>query len=202
MSLPRLLSALVMTTSLFAACDKGPTKTESSAPVATASAAMPTPTEQPKPTPTEQPKATEQPKEAAPTGQSFGAGVTATETVAIDAIIADPAAYKGKTVRVEGMVTDVCPKRGCWFEMAGSAPGQKLRFKVTDGEMVFPVDAKGKHAVAQGEVAVNELTLEESKQHAEYQAKEYGIAYDPASITKPTTIVRIDGTGAVFRDKK
>ena len=91
---------------------------------------------------------------------------------------------------------------GCWFEMAGSQPGQKLRFKVTDGEMVFPMDSKGMVAVAQGQVAVKELTLDESKQYAEYQAKEYGKPYDPASITKPTQIVRIDGTGAVFRDKK
>ncbi len=134
--------------------------------------------------------------------QSFGAGVSVAETTPIDKILAEPAAYNGKTVRVEGMVVDVCPKRGCWFEMAGEAAGQKLKFKVTDGEMVFPIDSKGMYASAQGKVSVKELTLEESKQYAEYQAKEYGKPYDPASITKPTQIVRIDGTGAVFRDKK
>lgn len=139
-----------------------------------------------------------QPAKAA-TGTSFGAGVTLAESVAIDSILGDPTAFKGKTVRVEGIVTDVCPKRGCWFEMAGSGPGKKLRFKVTDGEMVFPIDSKGMHAVAQGEVAVTSLTIEESKRRAEYQAKEYGVAYDPASITKPTLVVRLDGTGAVFR---
>jgi len=133
---------------------------------------------------------------------SFGAGVTVAESISIDKILAEPAAYNGKTVRVEGMVVDVCPKRGCWFEMAGESTGSKLRFKVTDGEMVFPVDSKGMHAVAQGQVAVKELSLEESQKYAEYQAKEYGKPYDPASITKPTQIVRIDGTGAVFRDKK
>lgn len=138
---------------------------------------------------------------AAPTGKTFGAGVKLAETTAIDAILGDPMAFHGKTVRVEGMITDVCPKRGCWFEMAGNGPGQKLRFKVTDGEMVFPADAKGQIAVAEGVVTAKELTLEETKQFAEYQAKEYGKEYDPASITKPTVNVRIDGTGAVFRDK-
>ncbi len=143
---------------------------------------------------------------AAPTSPgkstSFGAGVTVAETTSIDKILAEPTAWNGKTVRVEGLVVDVCPKRGCWFEMAGEGTGAKLRFKVTDGEMVFPVDSKGMHAVAQGQVAVKEMSLEESKQYAEYQAKEYGKPYDPASITKPTQVVRIDGTGAVFRDKK
>lgn len=136
----------------------------------------------------------------APAGQTFGAGVKLADTTPIATILADPKAFQGKTVRVEGMVTDVCPKRGCWFELAGGAPGQKLKFKVTDGEMVFPPDAKGKQAVAEGVVAVRELSLEETKQYAEYEAKEYGKPYDPASITKPTSIVRLDGTGAVFRN--
>ena len=139
---------------------------------------------------------------AALAGQTFGAGVSLTDTVDVDALLADPASFKGKTVRVEGLVLDVCPKRGCWFELAGGKPGAKLKFKVTDGEMVFPVDAKGKYAVAQGEVSVRELNLEETKEYAEYQAKEYGKPYDPASVTKPMALVQLAGTGAVFRDQK
>ena len=138
------------------------------------------------------------PSAAAPKGQTFGAGVKLAETTSIDAILAAPKEYSGKTVRVEGMVLDVCPKRGCWFEMAGTKPGQKLRFKVTDGEMVFPMESKGKKAIAEGVVSVTELTLEQTKARAEYEAKEYGKPYDPASITEPAVSVRIDGTGAVF----
>jgi hypothetical protein len=182
--LSTLSRTLCLLLPLVVACDKGPTKSSAqpavaSAPTTAGATVAPT----------------------TPAGTKFGAGVTLADTVAIDAILADPSAFKGKTVRVEGMVTDVCPKRGCWMELAGSAPGQKLKFKVTDGEMVFPMDAKGKIAIAQGEVAVRELTLEETQQNAEYEAKEYGKPYDPASITKPKTVVRIDGTGAVFRDK-
>lgn len=175
MTMSRAL-CLVLLCLPLAACDKGPKPGEAkAAPTATA---------------------------AAPTGTPFGAGVKLAEATPIDTILADPKAYQGKTVRVEGMITDVCPKRGCWFDMAGGGPGKKLKFKVTDGEMVFPADAKGKFAVAEGVVAVRELSLEESKQYAEYQSKEYGIPYDPASITQPTSVVRLDGTGAVFRDQK
>ncbi|MBL0216779.1 MAG: DUF4920 domain-containing protein [Myxococcales bacterium] len=178
----RSFATVLVVAPLLAGCSKGPTKSEpvtASAPTSAAASST----------------------AVAPKGQTFGAGVTLTDAVSIDAILAEPTAYKGKTVRVEGMVTDVCPKRGCWFEMAGGQPGAKLRFKVTDGDMVFPPDAKGKLAVAQGEVSVHELTLEQTKEYAEEQAKEYGKPYDPASITKPQAIVRIDGTGAVFRDK-
>lgn len=191
--LPKLAAALCLVL-VIAACDKGPTAA-SKQEQAVAAAAAPAPG-------ASAATATETQIAATPEGKTFGAGVSLTETVAIDAILADPASYQGKTVRVEGMITDVCPKRGCWFDMAGTEPGKKLKFKVTDGEMVFPVDAKGQWAVAQGVVSVRELSLEESKQYAEYQAKEYGMPYDPASITEPTKLVRLDGTGAVFRDKK
>lgn len=140
---------------------------------------------------------------AAPaTGQSFGAGVKLTDSMPIATLLADPKAHVGQTVRVEGMIVDVCPKRGCWMDLAGTAPGQKVRFKVTDGEMVFPVDAKGKYAVAEGVVAVNELTLEETKEYVAYQHAEYGAEKTPESVTEPMVIVRLDGTGAMLRDKQ
>lgn len=135
-------------------------------------------------------------------GTVYGAGVAGAEQVTIAQLLASPDAYAGKTVQVEGMVTDVCPKRGCWFEMAGSKPGETMRFKVQDGVMVFPMDAKGKHAVAEGVVSTQTLSLEETRQYLTYQAKEYGKDVDPESVTEPMTIVRLDGKGAVLRDGK
>lgn len=193
--LTRLCVGLSVALSL-AACDKGPVRGE--APTVAAS-----PTTAPAPTGAAAPATASAPAATVdPAGTKYGAGVVAKETVTIDEILANPAAYNGKAVRVEGMVTDVCPKRGCWMELAGGKPGEKLRFKVDDGVMTFPMEAKGQYAVAEGVVAVRELTLEETRKRAEYEAKEYGKPYDPASITKPTSVVRIDGTGAMIRDRK
>ncbi len=138
-------------------------------------------------------------------GTRYGGGVTvddAASTVTVDELLANPQAYAGKTMRVEGMVTDVCPKRGCWMDLAGDGPGQKVRLKVEDGVMTFPMEAKGSQAVVQGTIAVETMTLDESRAYAKHQAEEYGAAYDPESITEPMVIVRIDGTGAVVRDSK
>jgi cytochrome c-type biogenesis protein CcmE len=131
-------------------------------------------------------------------GKVYGAGVGDSQSVSIADISADPQSFEGKTVRVEGMVTDVCVKRGCWFEMAGNAPGEKIRFKVDDGEMVFPVDAKGKRAVAEGKLVTKVLTVEEARAQAEYFAKESGKEFDPASITEGSVSFQIQGTGAVI----
>jgi hypothetical protein len=171
----KLLIVLALCAPL-AACDKGSSKSEA------ATAAQPA-------------------KPTGPTGKTFGAGIKLTDATQISAILADPKSWNGKTVRVEGMITDVCPKRGCWMELAGTEPGQKLRFKVTDGEMVFPMDAKGQRATAEGVVAVKELSIEDSKKYLEYQAKEYNQPYDPATVTAPMVIARIDGTGAVIHSK-
>ncbi len=199
MTTSRALALLLLCLPL-AACDKGPKSGEATA--APASATAPTPTAAPAASGAAPATATAPASSPAPAGTPFGAGVKLAEVTPIDTILADPKAYQGKAVRVEGMITDVCPKRGCWFDMAGGGPGKKIKFKVTDGEMVFPVDAKGKYAVAEGVVTVRERSIEESKEYAEYQKKEYGIPYDPASITKPTLSVMLAGTGAVVRDQK
>jgi len=131
-------------------------------------------------------------------GQTFGAGVKLPSSTPISSILAEPKKFSGQTVRVEGMITDVCEMRGCWFEMAGEKPGEKLRFKVTDGEMVFPMESKGKHAVAEGVLVVKDLSLEDTRALEVEDAKEKGKELDPATVTTPKSIVRLDGTGAVF----
>ena len=43
--------------------------------------------------------------------------MTLAETTSVARILADPDAYVGKRVRIEGKVVDVCPMKGCWMEM-------------------------------------------------------------------------------------
>ena len=135
-------------------------------------------------------------------GTSYGSGITLPETVSIAELKGNVDKYAGKEVRVEGMVTGVCPKRGCWFDMSGEKAGESMRFKVKDGVMVFPMEANGKYAVAQGVVRKMPMTLEQSKRWATYQRDSYGIDIDPDAINEPLTIVRLDGSGAVIRDAK
>ena len=168
-------------------CDKGPKAGAKAAPTTAATTPTAAPTGAATPTPA--------------SGNVFGAGVKLEASTPISAILGDPKAFAGKSVRVEGMVVDVCPKRGCWMDLAGTEPGQKLKFKVVDGVMTFPMDAKGKYATAEGVVSVKELSLEDSVEYAKYQAEETGKTFDPASVTGPTTVIKLDGTGAILRDK-
>lgn len=129
---------------------------------------------------------------------SFGAGVTLTEPTAIAAILEQPAAYTGKVVRVEGEVHAVCEMAGCWMEIQAGAGGKTLKVKVKDGDIVFPLAARGKQAVAQGKVEDLEMSRAKYIQFREHAAKETGEKFDAASLAGdgPFHVYQIAGTGA------
>ncbi len=136
-------------------------------------------------------------------GQVFGKGLSGTETVTLSALMAAPDEYVGKTIRVEGLVVDVCEKRGCWMELAGDQEFQSIKVKVDDGVIVFPVDLKGKRAVAEGEFTKIVLSAEQQKARMEHEKQEHGndhAAGEPCEKdVKPGVIYMIKGTGAIVR---
>ncbi len=79
----------------------------------------------------------------------LGKPLTLKEQVAIDKLMAAPAEYTGKTVQVKGKVTAVCEHAGCWMKLTSDS-GQTVRLKVEDGVIVFPKEAVGKMASAEG----------------------------------------------------
>lgn len=127
----------------------------------------------------------------------YGSGVNVAEATPIGKILADPDAYVGKTVRIEGKVLDVCPMKGCWMELAGEDGKQSLRVKVDDGVIVFPVTSKGKLAVAEGTVEAIPMTRERYVAWLEHLAEERGETFDAAGVGDgPFRILQLKGTGA------
>jgi hypothetical protein len=128
--------------------------------------------------------------------KSFGQGVSLAEETAISAIIDNPEKYVGKKVKVSGLIVDVCSRRGCWVYLASDREFEKLRVKVTDGEIVFPMEARGKVAIVEGVVESMELSREDVIARRKHHAEETGESFDPASITSGETVLRIRGLGA------
>lgn len=131
---------------------------------------------------------------------TYGDGVELENVTPIVKILADPEAYIGKTVRVEGGVLDVCPKKGCWIEVGDEE--QHIRIKVDDGVIVFPTDATGKIAAAQGKVEAIEMTRERYVGWLAHLAEEKGETFDAerADIGDgPFRMIQIQGTGATIQ---
>jgi len=132
-------------------------------------------------------------------GEKYGKGLTLKEKTKISSIMENPKNYVGKKVLVEGTIVDVCSKRGCWLEVASDKEFQKIKVKVKDGEIVFPLEARGKTALVEGEVYEIKMTKEQAIEQGKHEAEEKGIKFDPASVTGPVTIYQIKGSGAEIK---
>lgn len=128
--------------------------------------------------------------------RQYGQPLAAGEEAAVAAIVQDPLAWEGKTVRVRGTVKDVCRKMGCWMEIEDTS-GAAIQIKVDDGVIVFPVDAIGRQAIAEGQVEVRELTREQYLEWRQHLAEEQGKPFSPAEMEGPPyRLVRLRGLGA------
>ncbi len=131
--------------------------------------------------------------------KNYGNDISLKEKTAIADILASPELYNGKQVLVEGPVVDVCPERGCWIKIGSNKEFESIRLKVEDGEIVFPMDAKGKNVLAEGTVSVKTISKEDQIKQGEYYAKEEGTTFDPSTVKGPKTIIQIKGMGAVIK---
>lgn len=130
---------------------------------------------------------------------TYGKEITLTKQTKISEILETPEKYDGKQVLISGTVVEVCPKRGCWINLAGDKEFQQIQVKVKDGEIVFPLSAKGSQALVEGIVQKLELTKKQAINWKAHQAEERGEEFDSTTVTGPMTIWRIKGLGAEIK---
>ncbi|NKF49132.1 DUF4920 domain-containing protein [Shewanella sp. WXL01] len=130
----------------------------------------------------------------------FGSGVNQDLLVPVSTLMADPESYLENPVTIEGTIVGVCEHRGCWMTIASDKRFESLRIKVKDGEMVFPLTARGKKALATGKLQALRYNLEQTKEIKAYYAKEAGEEFDPASVTEPMTMYQLVPTGVSIAD--
>ena len=132
----------------------------------------------------------------------YGSEISVEEKTNISDILNSPEDYLDQKVLVEGEVLDVCQKMGCWMELKSDVEGEKIKVKVKDGDIIFPVEAKGQTALVEGTVYKIELTQEEAAEYLEHVAEEQNQEFDSSTITGPMTIYQIKGLGAEIYDKE
>jgi hypothetical protein len=133
-------------------------------------------------------------------GAQYGEEITLTDTTLVSDILADPASFVGETVLVAGTVVEVCEMRGCWLELASDREFERIRVKVEDGVIIFPMSARGHRAVVEGVVEEIQLTLEEAIERAQHHSEEHGLEFDPSTVTGPETILQLKGLGAIIEE--
>ena len=83
--------------------------------------------------------------------QRFGAPVVEKKVTNLGKLAKKPASFEGRTLRIEGVVTNVCQGQGCWVEVR-DAKGATFMAKSLDESVLVPRDCKGQRIVVQGVV--------------------------------------------------
>lgn len=140
-------------------------------------------------TPTTPPPAAEAPAPppASVTARPFGAPITVKKPVAMAKLEKKPARYAGKTVRLEGVVRDVCQGQGCWIEIEGPT-GASFLAKSLDESVLVPKDCKGWQVVVQGVV-----TKLGAKGHEGHEVHAHTEAEEGHACPAPSYVIATQG---------
>lgn len=130
--------------------------------------------------------------------QKFGTGADSKSVMKISELTKNADKFEGKEVTVDGLVTEVCAKRGCWMTVQSDEKFKDIRIKVKDGEMVFPLSARGKTATVKGIFTSKKLTLEQTIEFKKHIAEENKLAFDQSKIKDPMTVYQVNATGVVI----
>ena len=134
---------------------------------------------------------------AAPSPAAYGEALRLEEATPIASILAEPRRFEGERVRVEGEIDGVCRMKGCWMTLRQD--DAVVRIKVDDGVIVFPSDAVGLHAAAEGVVELHEMTRGQYVEWRAHLAEELDQAFDPETVGEgPYEMVQIRGAGAAI----
>jgi hypothetical protein len=128
--------------------------------------------------------------------KKYGKPITLKDTTKVSDIYANPDAFNGKRVKVEGPIVDVCSEKGCWIAIGSDKEFQTIRFKVDDGVIVFPMTLKGSNAVVEGVVTVTQLSVEDQIEQGRHMAQEKKVPFDPKTVKGPKTSIMIKGEAA------
>ncbi len=142
------------------------------------------------------------PAQAAPTqaatasaaGGHFGAPLSAAPAISAQEVLADPAKYDGKDIKISGLVSAACQRKGCWMTLGDGQPGQpSMRVTFKDYGFFVPKDCMGKIAVVEGHFKVTTLSVAQAQHYASEAPKASGAA--PPQITAPQRSLSLLATG-------
>lgn len=130
--------------------------------------------------------------------QQYGDGTDVAATaVSVDQVLADPAAYEGKTLRVRGPIVGTCAHKGCWMRVGSAADNVFVKFK-DYGFFVPTGGVEGKETVIDGQLSVEVQSVDEVKHYLEDAGKHE----EAAKVTEPRKVVSFLATGVAIQTDK
>lgn len=101
-------------------------------------------------------------------------------------------------VKLTGTITDVCQKKGCWFEYKiGEQRTMRVTFK--DYAFFIPKDASGKTAIVKGVATRDTISVEDLKHYAHDAGKSED---EIKKIVEPEIELTFEASGVIIKEEK
>ena len=113
---------------------------------------------------------------------AYGNALSDAPIYSVEDILSSPRNNIGNSILISGVISEVCPMRGCWIQVKDNKSQQSIRVKVTDGDIVFPLSSKGKNVIAEGQFSKLVLSEKQAKSWKAHLAAEKGIEIDTAQV--------------------
>ena len=112
----------------------------------------------------------------------YGEALSGGPVSSIEELLSEPEKNIGNSILISGVISEVCPMRGCWIEVKDNNSKESIRIKVADGAIVFPLSSKGKNIIAEGQFSKLVLSEKKAKYWKVHLAAEKGIELDTAKV--------------------
>jgi len=127
----------------------------------------------------------------------FGDTISADGAIASNQLLSQLAGKDSASLKVEGKISSVCQKKGCWMELdLGSGKTMRVTFK--DYKFFVPKDASGKTAIVDGMVYNDTLSVDDQKHYAEDAGKSNE---EIAQITQPKPEISFEARGVIIKNE-
>jgi hypothetical protein len=116
---------------------------------------------------------------------TYGDALTTEGAIPATTVLAEREQYVGKTVKIEGTISEVCQMMGCWLTLQ-AGDGHNIRVAVPrdeEGNYVYtvPKDISGRHAIVEGTLTEETLDEETQRHLAEEKGEEAPEDLEPIS---------------------
>ena len=112
----------------------------------------------------------------------YGEALSGGPVSSIEELLSEPEKNIGNSILISGAISEVCPMRGCWIEVKDNNSKESIRIKVADGAIVFPLSAKGKNIIAEGQFSKLLLSETQARTWKVHLAAEKGIQLDTTKV--------------------
>ncbi|MEC7986596.1 MAG: DUF4920 domain-containing protein [Myxococcota bacterium] len=129
--------------------------------------------------------------------QNYGAPFTIEKSIPAADLLQNPETYVGQKVRVEGTVSDVCQKMGCW--MVISEADKHMRITTKGHKFFVAKDGAGNRCQIEGEVIARELDPDRT---AHFESETSDGAPMPEKQAKDNKTYEIVASSVQFLGKK